>query len=107
MRMTRLALPILILTAMLFCSCLEPVSEAEIGNELPPDGKTYDLNKVTTAELMSIKEIHKKEAIAIIQYRKDFGFRRVEDLINVSGIGEKTFMKIRHHFRIEPQGEAP
>ena len=47
-------------------------------------------------ELMTLTGIGKSRAEAIIQYRQEVGpFRSIEDIMNVSGIKESAFEKIR------------
>src|SRR5699024_3531433 len=49
------------------------------------------LNNATAQELESLNGIGPAKAEAIIQYREENGpFKEVEDLLEISGIGEKT-----------------
>ncbi|MBP2017408.1 competence protein ComEA [Symbiobacterium terraclitae] len=55
-----------------------------------------NINTASQAELESVPGIGPATARAIIAYRTEHGpFRRVDDLINVSGIGQKTLEKLR------------
>ncbi|MBN2308263.1 MAG: helix-hairpin-helix domain-containing protein, partial [Candidatus Hydrogenedentes bacterium] len=54
-----------------------------------------DLNRATQAELESLPGIGPKLADEIIRFRKDSPFRRVDDLLEVHGIGEKRLAAIR------------
>ncbi len=55
-----------------------------------------DINHATSEELQSIKGIGPSTAEKIIAYREENGgFDRIEELMNVSGIGEKTFKKMK------------
>ena len=55
-----------------------------------------NLNTATAAQLASIPGVGAKLAERIIDYRqKNGGFKRVEDLMNVSGVGEKSFLKMK------------
>ncbi|MDX8359521.1 helix-hairpin-helix domain-containing protein [Cytobacillus sp. IB215316] len=54
-----------------------------------------DLNRATMAELESLPGIGGKKAEAIISYREEYGsFHTVEDLLKISGIGEKSLEKL-------------
>ncbi|MFC4388468.1 helix-hairpin-helix domain-containing protein [Gracilibacillus marinus] len=68
-------------------------------------GKTSDgkirINKATKEELMEISGIGEAKANAIIEYRETNGdFKQLEDLSNVSGIGEKTVERISEQVQI-------
>jgi len=59
-------------------------------------GRKVNLNKAGAEELMTLTGIGKSRAEAIIQYRQEVGaFRSIEDIMNVSGIKESAFEKIR------------
>lgn len=54
------------------------------------DGKIR-INQATESELITLPGIGAAKAAAIIQYREEHGpFQEVEDLLNISGIGQKT-----------------
>jgi competence protein ComEA len=56
---------------------------------------TIDLNKANSEQLQTIRGIGPSLARRIIQFRKENGsFKRVEDLLKVRGIGEKSLAKI-------------
>ena len=64
-------------------------------------GKVH-LNRATEAELQTVSGIGQKRAQDIIAYREANGpFRSVEDLKNVSGIGEKTLEKLKDAFTVD------
>ncbi|MDX2499166.1 MAG: helix-hairpin-helix domain-containing protein [Deltaproteobacteria bacterium] len=58
------------------------------------DSKKININTATTEELMLLKGIGPKYAARIIEYREKYGqFNTPEGLMQVSGIGQKTFEK--------------
>lgn len=53
--------------------------------------KKININIADQTELMSLPNIGEKRAQAIIEYRQDKKFEKIEDIKNVSGIGDKYF----------------
>lgn len=61
-----------------------------------------NINSASSEELQSLPGIGPAKAEAIIIYREEQGnFEKPEDLMNVSGIGEKSFEKIKKHVTIQ------
>lgn len=55
-----------------------------------------NINKANSAQLQTINGIGPAKAQEIIKYRKSHGgFKTVDELVNVNGIGPKTVDKIR------------
>ena len=55
-----------------------------------------NLNTASATELMQLPHIGQKTAERIILFRKEHGaFRRPEELMNVTGVGEKSFAQLR------------
>jgi competence protein ComEA len=81
----------------------EPESQAGVevnsietaGNTAESQGK-IDLNKADVNQLQNLPGIGPAKAKAIIEYREKSGkFKAAEDLKNISGIGDKTFDKLK------------
>ncbi len=57
-----------------------------------------NINTATKEELMKLPGIGEQTAERIIQHRKIYGeFKRIEDIMNVKGIGQKKFEKIKNY----------
>ncbi|MGE3956296.1 MAG: ComEA family DNA-binding protein [Vicinamibacterales bacterium] len=57
---------------------------------------TVNLNTASATELEQLPGIGAKVAARIVEYRTKKGpFRKIEELMNVQGIGEKSFLKLR------------
>jgi len=62
----------------------------------PPSGEKVNINTAGVDELVTLPGIGKAYAERIVEYRQKNGpFKKVEDIINVRGIGEKTFERIK------------
>ena len=68
-----------------------------------------NINTATQAQFESLPGIGPKVAQRIVEYRQKNGqFKKVEDLMNVKGIGEKSFMKLKPMLTVAaPKPEKP
>lgn len=63
---------------------------------------TININEATEADLLTLQGVGPSKAAAIIGYREENGpFATVEELMNVSGIGEKTFEALEPFIRVK------
>ena len=88
----------LVLSAVMLTMFMTPVL-FNVGAEA---SAKIDINKASAEELQSIKGIGPVLAESIIEYRNATPFKTIEDIKNVSGIGEKVFEKIQDHIMTEP-----
>ena len=65
-------------------------------NSSSQDDKQIDINKAEKEELMLLNGIGSSKADSIIAYREEQGlFQTIEEIKNVSGIGDATFEKLK------------
>lgn len=70
-------------------------TNSDDGNEI------ININTASESELVKINGIGPAKAKAIISYREENGgFGSIEDIKNVSGIGEGTFLKIKDYISV-------
>ena len=73
----------------------DPPAEPAAGLEMA-DADRVDLNRATLAELDTLPRVGPRTAQRIIEYREENGgFTRIEELMNVRGIGERTFLQLK------------
>jgi len=72
--------------------------EGDIQNstgQIGTSSNLISLNQATQSELESLNGIGPQTALSIIAYREETPFKKTEDLLNVSGIGEVTYQAIK------------
>ena len=66
-----------------------------------------NLNTATAEQLQDLPGIGARTAERIIEYRqKNGGFKKIEELMNVKGIGEKSFLKLKDRIVVTPPSPA-
>ena len=84
----------LLALAVLTLGTVPPLSAAE-------ENGSIDLNRATARELIQLPGVGEVIAKRIVDFREEHGpFKRVEDLMKIKGIGEKSLEKIRPYIRI-------
>lgn len=78
-------------------ACIEEKTNPE---EKQPSAMV-NINTATKEELMTLSGIGETKAEAIISYREKTPFQKIEDLKNVSGIGDSTFEEIKSNITVE------
>ena len=61
-----------------------------------PAAATININTASVKELDTLPGIGAKTAALIVEYRQKNGpFKKIEELMNVRGVGEKSFLKLK------------
>ena len=67
----------------------------------PASTAIVNLNTASATDLEALPGIGAKTAARILEYRQKNGpFKKVEDLMNVRGVGEKNFLKLKPQISI-------
>ncbi len=88
------------------CECPDNINNAcikdEIVNEsINANDTLISINKASKDDLMTLPGIGEAKAISIIKYREENnGFKTLEDIMNVSGIGESAYNKIKEYIKL-------
>ncbi len=70
--------------------------------------RPVNLNQATVTELMQLPRVGQKTAERIVAFRKQHGgFQRPEEVMNVKGIGEKSFAKLRPYLGVTAARPVP
>ena len=98
----RAATMVALLALMLVGATADVVAAGSARSESAAGGSApVELNNATVDQLMAIRGIGKVMAERIVAWRDEHGpFRRVEDLMKVKGVGEKTFEKLRPFVKV-------
>jgi len=74
------------------------ISESNGSND---SNNLISINTATKEELMTLPGVGESKAIAIIKYREENGlFKNIDDIKNVTGIGDKMFEKIKNSITV-------
>jgi competence protein ComEA len=107
--MFRHLLPIVALVSLVFAHS-QPVSAQTASRAAAKASVSgiVNINTAAAAEFEGLPGIGAKTAARIIEYRQKNGpFKKVEELMNVRGIGEKNFLKLRPQLTVAaPKAEG-
>ena len=80
----------------------DPLSETQSPLHQEQGEMKINLNQATTAELQLLPGLGPNLSRRIVEYREANGkFHQIEDLMQVPGIGLKTFEKIKEYITVE------
>ena len=76
-------------------------------NGKAPFTGTLNINTASAMDLQALPGIGAKTAALIVEYRQKNGpFKKVEELMNVRGIGEKNFLKLKPQITVTAAAKA-
>ena len=88
-------------------SDVDSLGEIEYISGSGQEKKVIDLNRATAAELQLLPGVGPALSRRIVEYRETKGeFVKIEDVMQVSGIGPKTFEAIRDYLTIRYRTEG-
>ena len=84
------------------CDCPDITNDACINTERTEENNILiNINTASKEELMTISGIGQSKAESIIKYREENGlFNTIDDIKNVSGIGETLFEEIKNYITV-------
>jgi competence protein ComEA len=82
----------------------KPAARADVETKPAPAlavGDVINLNTASATDIATLPGIGPKTAELIVQYRQKNGsFKKVEEIMNVKGVGEKTFLKLKSRLTV-------
>jgi len=94
--------------AIVFLAMLTTIAGAQGEKPAPAAKAAVNLNTATIDQLEELPGVGPATAQRILDYRQKNGsFKKVEDLMNVKGIGEKSFLKLKPLIVVAAKPEKP
>ena len=93
----------LVLVGVLLCAGPSWPLQAQRATKPPVTASTevVNLNTASGAQIAALPGIGPKTADLIVQYREKNGpFKKIEEVMNVRGVGEKSFLRIKDRLTV-------
>jgi len=91
-------------------SAAAPGQTKDLGQAAPkPPLTVVNINTASASDFEALPGIGAKTATRIVEYRQKNGpFKKIEELMNVRGVGEKNFLKLRAQISVgAPKADHP
>ncbi len=98
---------LVVLTTGLPHATVAAQTQSKGGQDAPARTDRVDLNTADQEALEALPGVGPRTAELIIAYREEHGgFKKVEELMNIRGIGERTFLRLRKLVQIPTPAEG-
>ena len=105
--MTRLFIPVVAVALLLAGQSSAQTPPSKANATAAKTSSLLNLNTATAKDLERLPGIGAATAARIIDYRTKKGpFKKIEELMNVQGIGEKSFLKLKPEITVGSKPEA-
>ena len=94
-----------VMTSVVLAAAAPSAQSASPAPSPAPAGvtRTLDLNTASVADLEGLPGIGRQTAERIVEHRQKNGaFKKIEELMNVKGIGEKSFLRLKPLITVAP-----
>ena len=108
--MFRHCLPALVIVSLLAASPHASAAQTATrtaAKASPAAAGVVNINTASASDLEGLPGIGAKTAARIIEYRQKNGpFKKIEELMNVRGVGEKNFLKLKPQISVAAKAEG-
>jgi len=107
--MFRQCLPALVMVSLFAAAPHAAVAQTarHASTKSPTTTGIVNINTASAADLEGLPGIGPKTAARIVEYRQKNGpFKKIEEVMNVRGVGEKNFLKLKPQLTVTAKSEG-